>query len=274
MDANRLSTECWNDIEEFIKFVVECANNPNRIKCLCIQCFALRMLQMNYHLFVNMIDKCYTRWICHCNSARDRPINSDDRGCNEREEIDSEGDKLEDMIHDIQSHFMDHPHLIQSFKDDADKSLYIGCSKFTKLSALLRLHNLKAGNWWSDKSFTNLLSLLKDMLHEANELPDRTYDAKKILCSIGMNYEMIHACLNDCILYRKNYDALERCLVCELDWFKKNKNKILANVLWYFPVTPKFKRMFRNAKHAKSLMWHSDGRISNKMLRHLVDSLQ
>jgi len=29
------------------------------------------------------------------------------------------------------------------------------------------------------------------------------YEAKKILCSMGMEYRKIHACPNDCILYRK-----------------------------------------------------------------------
>ena len=41
------------------------------------------------------------------------------------------------------------------------------------------------------------------MLPEDNELPDRTYDAKKILCSIFMNYERIYANPNDCIFYKK-----------------------------------------------------------------------
>ena len=41
MDANRLSTEYWNDVEEFIKFAVERANNSNRIKCSCIRCDCL-----------------------------------------------------------------------------------------------------------------------------------------------------------------------------------------------------------------------------------------
>jgi len=88
------------------------------------------------------------------------------------------------------------------------------------------------------------------------------YDAKKILCSIGINYEMIHACPNDCILYIKDYEDLERCPVCEVDRYKTNKNKIPAKVLWYFLVMPRFKCMFRNSEHAKSLMWHSDERIS------------
>ena len=93
------------------------------------------------------------------------------------------------MIHNVEDHFMDRPHLVQSLKDDEEKLLYVGCSKFTKLSAVLRLYNLKEENGWSNKSFTTLLIILKDMLPEANELSDRTYDAKKILYSMGMNYE-------------------------------------------------------------------------------------
>ena len=40
------------------------------------------------------------------------------------------------MIYDVKDHFMDFPHLIQSLKDDAEKSSYVGCSKFIKLSAV------------------------------------------------------------------------------------------------------------------------------------------
>jgi len=125
---------------------------------------------------------------------------------------------------------------------------------------------LKAENGRSDKSFTALLSLLKYIFLEANELPDRTYGAKKILCFMRMIYERIYACPKDCILYRKDYEGLKRCLICEVDWYKKNKNKIPAKVLWYIPIISRFKHMFRNLEHAKSLMWHSDERISDYML--------
>ena len=98
MDANKLSIEYWNSIEEFIKFVVECSYNRNRIKCPCIRCGCLENVTVEVlrdHLFVNGIDKDYTRWIRHGESARDRPINSNDRKCDERKEIDcSEGDKI------------------------------------------------------------------------------------------------------------------------------------------------------------------------------------
>ena len=67
------------------------------------------------------------------------------------------------MIHDVEKYFLIHLYLIESLKDDVEKSLYVG-SKFTKLSTVLRLYNSKTGNGWSDKSFTILLRVLKDML--------------------------------------------------------------------------------------------------------------
>lgn len=282
MCAHRLSPEYENGVKKFIDFALEHANNTNRIRCPCIRCCVdiVTVEVLKSHLFINGIDRSYTTWIWHCESAREYiPINSEDKKDDERDELDSnESDKLEDMMHDVEENFMDCPHLFERLKSDAEKPLYASCSKFTRLSVVLRLYNLKAGNGWSDKSFTALLELLKDMLPKDNELPNRTYDANKILCSMGMNYERIHACPNDCILYRKDYEGSESCLVCSVSRYKLNKNNserkkgIPAKVLWYLPVIPRFKRMFGNAKRAKSLTWHSDGRINDDMLRHPADS--
>ena len=94
-------------------------------------------------------------------------------------------------------------HVYETMSADAETPLYIGSTKFTRLSAVLRLMNLKVTNGWTDKIFTKLLVLLNEMLPEGNTLPTRNCDAKKILCSMGMEYKRIHACPNDCILYRK-----------------------------------------------------------------------
>ena len=91
MDVNWSSTEYWNGVGEFIKYVVEHANNPNHIKCQCIRCGCLENVTIEVlrdHLFITRIDKSYTRWICLGESPKDRPINSDDRRCDEREEVD------------------------------------------------------------------------------------------------------------------------------------------------------------------------------------------
>jgi hypothetical protein len=47
---------------------------------------------------------------------------------------------------------------------------------------------------------------MKKMLPRKNELPASTYEAKKLVCHLGLDVQKIHACPNDCILYRgENY---------------------------------------------------------------------
>lgn len=75
------------------------------------------------------------------------------------------------------------------------------------------------------------------MMSENNMLHGRTYEAKRILYSICISYEKIHACPNDCILFRNEYASLNMCLKCYDSRNKKNESS-LAEVLWYFPLMP------------------------------------
>ena len=89
--------------------------------------------------------------------------------------------------------------MYKKLENNSVKPLYLGCTTFTRLSRVLALLNLKERFGWSDKSFTELLVLLKNMLPEDNMLPKNHYEVKKILCLVGMEYQKIHACPNDCI---------------------------------------------------------------------------
>ena len=113
---------------------------------------------------------------------------------------------MEDMIHDIGEDNFHQTHVYDSLKDDSVIELYPGCSTFSRLSTVLGLFNIKARNGWTDKNFTELLELFHQILPEGNTLPTSHYEAKKILCPMGMEYRKIHACLNDRILYRKEFE--------------------------------------------------------------------
>ncbi|CAL9018534.1 unnamed protein product [Prunus brigantina] len=72
----------------------------------------------------------------------------------------------------------------------------------------------------------------------------------------------MHACPNDCILYRKEYEDSTNCPTCGISRWKEGKDSILkegvpAKVVWYFPPIPRFKRMFQSHETAKSLTWHA-----------------
>ncbi|KAK6784712.1 hypothetical protein RDI58_018167 [Solanum bulbocastanum] len=57
---------------------------------------------------------------------------------------------------------------------------------------------------WSNESFTMLLKMLKEeLLPDEADLPNTYYGAKKVIRNLGLSYERIDACRNDCMLYWK-----------------------------------------------------------------------
>jgi hypothetical protein len=86
--------------------------------------------------------------------------------------------------------------------DDHKKNLYPNCGDGQKnLGSTLELLQWKAENGLSNKGFEKLLKIVKMMLPKDNELLASTYEAKKIVCPLGLEVQKIHACPNDCILY-------------------------------------------------------------------------
>jgi len=77
---------------------------------------------------------------------------------------DVDDDRLEDMIRDVGAESFVEAHGYGSMLSDAETPLYLVSTNFTRLSAVLRLMNLKAINGWTDESLTKLPQLLKDML--------------------------------------------------------------------------------------------------------------
>ncbi|XP_062073833.1 uncharacterized protein LOC133778034 [Humulus lupulus] len=198
------------------------------------------------------MDQTYVKWIWH-----GEEYDSNNKVPNERKQFDQVFDDPIEMVRDADEYFVDKPEEFLKFLEDADKPIFSG-APLSKLVVLVKLYNLKAGSGWSDTSFTKLLTLLKEILPKDNELPSSLYEAKKTLCTLGMEYSKIHACPNDCILYRNQYESATECPVCKTSRWKKNKNNkeckkgIPAKVLWYLPPIPRFIRLFRNPEHAES----------------------
>ena len=61
----------------------------------------------------------------------------------------------------------------------------------------------------SDTRFNDVLSLLQKFVPSSNELPQSTYEAKQMICPLGLIVQKIHACTNDCILFHRDYKDLD-----------------------------------------------------------------
>ncbi|XP_042446385.1 uncharacterized protein LOC122031324 [Zingiber officinale] len=162
---------------------------------------------------------------------------------------------------------------------DAETPLFPGCTTYTKLSAIVTLYNFKSTNGHTDNSFNELLKILGDMLPEKNTLPKDVYSMRKLLKPFDLGYEKIHACPNDCCLFRKELKDLDLCPKCGSSRWKVDKvttkvcKGVPEKVLRYFPVIPRLKRMFKSEQKAEDLIWHSNHKSHDHMMRHPVDSI-
>ena len=138
---------------------------------------------------------------------------------------------------------------------DGEQPLYVGCRKYSKLSFLVKLYHIKCLCGMSDKAMTMILELLHDAFENA-KIPSSFYEAKKTISKLGLNYEKIHACLNNCMLYWDKDEEKEICKVCNKSRWKSRtksgetqvssdgniKNKVPAKVLHYLPLKPYLQR--------------------------------
>src|SRR5450759_762568 len=82
----------------------------------------------------------------------------------------------------------------------------------SKLGATLLLLNLQGVFNTSDVHIDALFQLLHNkLLSRPNTLLSSSRDAKKLLSSIGLALETIHACPRGCVLFRKTYADHTHC---------------------------------------------------------------
>jgi hypothetical protein len=81
-------------------------------------------------------------------------------------------------------------HKFSQIMKDYETPLFLGCKKgHNKLHVVMTFLQMKASNGWSDKGFNELLQFLNDLLPKANLLPRSTYQAKEIVCPLGLEVE-------------------------------------------------------------------------------------
>jgi hypothetical protein len=98
---------------------------------------------------------------------------------------------------------------------------------------------------------------LTDAFLEFNTLPKSYYEAKTLLRELGLGYESIHVCCNNCVLFRKKFAKLDNCPVWGLSrWVDAERKKIPQKVLQHFPLVRRLQRMFVNKKAAEEAQWH------------------
>ncbi|KAI9116872.1 hypothetical protein K1719_012238 [Acacia pycnantha] len=97
--------------------------------------------------------------------------------------------------------------------DESDRPLYQGCQKYSNLPFLIKLYYIKCLCGITDKAMSILLELLRDAFPD-EDISTTFYEAKKVINRLGLNYEKIDACPNDCMLYWGEDAWTKTCKKC------------------------------------------------------------
>ncbi|XP_020082175.1 uncharacterized protein LOC109705809 [Ananas comosus] len=315
VDYSRVSKEYLDGVEAFLNFAFENNSIDGKIPCPCQKC-VLYYHQIRAdafdHLVVNGIMPGYDSWFYHGETTSSL---SPSHGVH-LEQKNYKSDDMVGMLHDAfgvhnlaadididcrdsaepnvddfgieqpAEQFSSEWEKFKELLEDADDELYLGCRKFSKLSFILHLYNIKCRFGWSNESVGALLKLLIDVFLEGAKLPSSFNEAKNIIEGLGMKYNKIHACPNDCILFWKEKENDDFCSICGTSRWKNNKKSTLsdapilkkkkksipAKVLRHFPIKPRLQRLFMSSKTSDFMTWHEGGRIKDGILRHSADS--
>ncbi|KAL5581119.1 hypothetical protein UlMin_013561 [Ulmus minor] len=126
------------------------------------------------------------------------------------------------------------------------------------------------------ESFDELLKLLK-LAFPKIDLVESHYEAKRLMTKMGLGYQSIHVCKNDCALFWNENSMSETCPVCSESRWKMQEGRrtgknVPHKVLRYFPLAPRLKRLFATSKTAKLMRWHQAGKSTDdNVMRHPVD---
>ncbi|XP_071687837.1 uncharacterized protein [Rutidosis leptorrhynchoides] len=287
MSSLRNSSTYKKGLDKFIDYIFKKEGVNGEIACPCNKCVNLKWVgwyDARTHLLCDGFFKGYTI---------KTPISEP---CDIPME-DAEDDMIglvsdthhwfDDNILETEDHSLPNKSAKKFYKglESAKQALYPGCKKFSVLSFIVRLFHSKCIGKCNDKGFSMIIDTLKDAFPEV-AIPKSLYDLRKLIRDLGLGYERIDACPNDCMLYWKENKDKTECVVCHTSWYKTSEdnsddeenltandhNKVPTKVLRYFPLIPHLQRLYMSFEAAASMRWHEEGRTKDGLLRHPADS--
>ncbi|XP_052189903.1 uncharacterized protein LOC127799721 [Diospyros lotus] len=289
---DKLCDQYLNGVNDFLEFEFRNPRIDGKIQCPCLQCnntYFFCQDDVKFHLVRYGIVKNYVSWYYHGEEVLvEVEISDEDDDNNDNgdmrpmlEEAFGLPNVNIDMGHDSSNE--NEPNSSANFfyelLHDAEQPLFLGCTHVSKLSFLVKLLHLKCLSGWSNNSFNMLFEIIRSTFPVSETVPSSYYEARKFIQVLGLDYEKIDACLNDCILFRKEYVNYHECVKCGAPRWKSvagkedvTGKKVPTKILRYFPLTPRLQRLYMSSKTASNMRLHEDKRVKDGLLRHPADS--
>ncbi|XP_055961007.1 uncharacterized protein LOC126672505 [Mercurialis annua] len=296
MTSYRFSSCYIQGVKNFLNVAKDFTDSNGRVRCPCKNCINiyLKPLQeVKMDLYQYGISENYTNWVHHGETSQ--PRDSLDGSINSDNELEDSGNDVSEMLDDMcNATFMDTdmedrlPNQDNNMLEgevakfaklwnDSHCELYPGSQKYSKLSFLLKMINIKALTNSSNKSFFSNLELFKDALPRGETLPSSSYEVKKLMRDLGLGYVTIDACVNDCVLFWKENENLDTCPTCKAPRWKLGfgkRKKVAQKILRHFPLVPRLQMLFMSKDIGENMRWHKEKRVDDDTIRHPADATE
>ncbi|XP_038711782.1 uncharacterized protein LOC120005976 [Tripterygium wilfordii] len=159
----------------------------------------------------------------------------------------------------------------------AQSPLWDGCESHSELPAAVRLLSIKADYNMSQGCFDDVVHLMKETMPTDNRMPVTFYQAKKSVSKLGLGYQRIYCCPDDCMIYYKDDAHLTQCKFCGVNRYKpwrtgrENFKEIPIKLMWYLPLIPRLQRLFSSTVTAKEMRRHYEHQCESDTLCHPSD---
>ncbi|CAL2244725.1 unnamed protein product [Prunus armeniaca] len=288
-----VESECKENFEKSVCAVLRCCLywEFNTLIGRCNNTLWETIENVGFHLVRNGMIETYSIWNLHGEQLEHDSSSNATRVDNVEPIVDA-NDQVMDIIQDVfpfastninQEEEDDVPTPIDSTEfeqyekllKNVNQELYSGCESFSVLTAIVELMHGKIKYRMSNLCFDYFLGVFKRMLPMDNYLPKDHKHAQRVLNGLGLGYEKLHACKNNCMLFYKEHESLNTCPTCNESRFKMTSQnrttKIPQKVMRYLPLKPRLQRLYMWTHTATDMRWHKEKRVDDDVMRHPAD---
>jgi hypothetical protein len=180
-------------------------------------------------------------------------------------------DRMDEMLESIQAEVAEDPPTVKVeafFKllEASEEPLHEHI-EVTLLAFITRLVAIQSKYFFSNNWYNDILKLISDILLKPHKVHKDMYQSKKMMSALGLKYEKIDVCPDNCMLFWKEHANEKKCLECGQSRFikvvtedgEKVTTEVAQKQLRYFPITPRLKRLFISKRTTRHMRWHKEG---------------
>jgi hypothetical protein len=189
----------------------------DNIRCPCNKCRNMTShtkRQVILHLCSHGFVPGYKVWYLHGEDVeRATEVEVDDG----EDDVDRMDQMLEDLQPELAPDHHDSPTPeVQKFFDllKASEEPLHGHTDVTVLEFVTRLMSIKSKFAFSINCYKELMNLISKVLPTGHKMPKDMYQSKKLLEGLGMEYEKVDVCQDNCMLFWKEHGREQKCLKC------------------------------------------------------------